>query len=504
VTQHVVIVDDDDLTLKLFTAIAEEISDVVVHAFSSSIEAIDWYHGKDVDLFCFDFNMPPPNGMQMIALVRALPEFALVPIVIVTGAHEREVRYQALDLGANDFLQKPVDRREMLARFTTLLALRKAQKRLAMQVGTLERSLLDSDERSRHHADRLEALWHVANNPNLHDDALMLAMLQHCAIAIRPAQPFRGVLARIEDGTHMRILSAATSPSYEEESELPGEGTLIALSDTVVGSTLAAGGGTHAYDDVQNTDLATQFVRSLHWRAMIVTSFSAGGSSYVLTFSSQTPTIKPFGPQDRAFIEVLASFFAAHYQQRWQSARIGHQLEHDSLTGLWNRSRFRSLGRAAFASKAPAAVAVIDLVDFHRLNEAYGHLSGDAVLVEVAAALANVAREDEIVARVGSDAFGVFFPNVPSRASLLEKIERFGTAFETPMGLGDRDGKQSLHVSGRIGFALAPDDGQTLDELLLCAEGHARATGTGGAQRIFPNAARICDSFVALREGDLT
>jgi DNA-binding response OmpR family regulator len=187
VTQHVVIVDDDDLTLKLFSGIAAEIEGVVVHPFLSSSEAIDWYRGKQVDLFCFDYNMPPPNGMQMIALVRALPEFALVPIVIVTGAHEREVRYQALDLGANDFLQKPVDRREMLARFTTLLALQAAQKRLAMQIGELEQSLLDSEERSRHHAERLEALWQVANNPNLHDDDLMLAMLQNCAVAIRPA-----------------------------------------------------------------------------------------------------------------------------------------------------------------------------------------------------------------------------------------------------------------------------------------------------------------------------
>jgi diguanylate cyclase (GGDEF)-like protein len=486
VTQHVVIVDDDDLTLKLFAGIAAEIEGVVVHPFLSSTEAIDWYHGKQVDLFCFDYNMPLPNGMQMIALVRALPEFALVPVVIVTGAHEREVRYQALDLGANDFLQKPVDRREMLARFTTLLALQATRKRLAMQIGELEQSLLDSEERSRLHAERLEALWQVANNPNLHDDDLMLAMLQNCAVAMRPGQPFRGVLARIEGGTHMRILSAATGPGYEDNTRTPGVGALVPLSDTVVGTTLQSGGGTHAYDDIQTTDLATEFVRSRRWRAMIVTSFMAGAANYVLAFSSQLPAAKPFGPQDNAFVEVLASFFASYYQQHWQSARIGHQLEHDSLTGLWNRSRFRSLGRAAFAPNAPAAVVVVDLVHFHSLNEAHGHLTGDAVLVEVSAALATKANEDEIVARVGSDAFGIFFPSVPSRDWLAESVKRFGSAFEEPMGLGDRDGKESLHVSGRIGFATAPADGATLDELLLRAEGRARSTGAGEYQRIFP------------------
>jgi diguanylate cyclase (GGDEF)-like protein len=488
-TQHVVIVDDDDLTLKLFAGIAAEIKDVVVHTFLSSTAAIDWYHGKQVDCFVFDYNMPPPNGLQMIALVRALPEYALVPIVIATGAHEREVRYQALDAGATDFLQKPVDYREMLARLTTLLALQAAQKRLAQQVGSLEASLLDSEERSREHAERLEALWGIANNPSLHDEALMLAMLQRGAAAIRPGQPYRGVLARVVDGTQLHVLSVADAVGYDDHvRQARGGVVVVPLTDTVAGRMLVAGGGTHAFDDVQESEEATEFTLRRGWRAMIVTSFSAGGSTYILSFASHMRTAKAFGPQDNAYVEVLASFFSTHYQQHWQSARIGHQLEHDSLTGLWNRSRFRSLGRAAFGAGEPAAIAVVDLVEFHKLNEVYGHLTADAVLVEVAAALATKAHENEIVARVGSDAFAIFFPHAPSRQWLVESVARFGTAFNEPMGIGDREGKESLRVSGRIGFALAPQDGTTVDELLLRAEGRGRRGESAEAQFIFPPA----------------
>jgi diguanylate cyclase (GGDEF)-like protein len=473
VPQHVVIVDDDDLTLKLFAGIAGEIDDVVVHTFLSSTDAIDWYHGKTVDCFVFDYNMPAPNGLQMIALVRALPEFALVPIVIATGAHEREVRYKALDAGANDFLQKPVDYREMLARMTTLLALRTAQKRLAQQIGSLEVSLLDAEERSRQHAERLEALWRIINNPNLRDEELMLAMLQNGAAAIRPGQPYRGTLARIED-SHMRLVSTAEAVGY---ADMLGPGsrrvdTLIPLDQTIVASTLLAGGGTKSWDDLEASDDITANARSHGWRAMITTTFSAGGATYVLSFSSNQPTAKPFGAQDHAYIEVIASFFSTHYQQQWQSTRIGHQLEHDSLTGLWNRSRFRSLGRAAFRPDE-SAVAVIDMVAFGAINEAHGHLTGDAILVEVAASLATKARPDEIVARVGGDAFAIFFPAAPTLERLLENLARFGTVFEVPMSIGDRDGKESVAVSGRAGFARAPDDGVTLDDLLLRAEGRA-------------------------------
>jgi diguanylate cyclase (GGDEF)-like protein len=487
VTQHVVIVDDDDLTLKLFASIAGEISDVTVHPFRSSTEAIDWYHGKTVDCFVFDFNMPAPNGLQMIALVRALPEFALVPIVIVTGAHEREVRYQALDAGANDFLQKPVDYREMLARMTTLLALRAAQKKLAMQIGSLESSLLDAEERSRQHAERLEALWRIANNPQLRDDELMLAMLQTGAAAIRPGQPYRGTLGLIEDG-QMRIISTAEGAGYADMLG-PGSsrvGALVPVEDTIVAESLRAGGGTQSWDDLDAANHNTQLARAHGWRAMITTTFSAGGSTYVLSFASNQPTAKPFGPQDHAYIEVLASFFSTHYQQRWQSSRIGHQLEHDSLTGVWNRSRFRSLGRAAFRAGEPAAIAIVDLVRFHTLNETHGHLNGDAVLVEVAAALAAKAHEGEIVARVGGNSFAIFFPSAPAREWLLESIARFGSAFDVQMGIGDREGKESLPVSGRVGFAHAPVDGATFDELLLRAEGRARANAPLADQLTFP------------------
>jgi diguanylate cyclase (GGDEF)-like protein len=491
-TQHVVIVDDDDLTLKLFGSIAGEIPGVVVHTFLTSTEAIDWYHGKEVDCFVFDYNMPLPNGMQMIALVRALPEFAHVPIVIVTGAHEREVRYQALDAGANDFLQKPVDYREMVARMTTLLALRAAQKRLAMQIGSLEQSLLDSEERSRQHAERLEVLWGIANNPNLRDDELIQAMLQRGAAAIRPGQNYRGVLARVE-GDAIRIEAAA-----ETGDSTVRVGALVPLADTIVGKTLQAGGGTYAFDDIKETDHPAPTERRLAWRSRIGTSFTAGGSTYTLVFSSREPTAKLFGSQDKAYVEVLAAFFSSHFQQKWQSSRLGHQLEHDSLTGLWNRSRFRSLGRAAFEPGAAAAVAVINLVQFHALNEKHGHLTGDAVLVEVAAALSAQAREGEIVARTGGNTFAVFFPSVPSRELLEDSVERFGVVFETAMGIGDREGKESLFVSGRIGIAHAPADGATLDDLLLLGEYRSRANLQPGHsnQFTYPGASRSVNAKV--------
>lgn len=478
--QHVVIVDDDDLTVKLFTSIAGEIDGVVVHPFRSSSEALEWAHGRDVDCFVFDYNMPAPNGLQMIWAIRQMPDFALVPIVLVTGAHEREVRYRALDAGATDFLQKPVDLREMVARLTTLLRLQAAQKRLALQVGSLEASLLEAEERSRNHAERLEALWRAATNPSLRDDDLVQAMLEHGASGIRPGQPFRGLLARIENGG-LRLERAARTHGFADAAD-PGSddiGRFVPISDFIGEGSLQAA-ATRAWDDIQSAGEAPPLVLAYGWRAVIRTSFTAGASPYLLAFVSTEPAAKPFALEDRAYVEVLASFFSAHFQQRWQSERIAHQLEHDSLTGLRNRSRFRSLGRAAFGTTPAQAVAVVDVERFREINATHGHLIGDAVLVEVAAALAGAAGEGEVVARVGGDSFGIFFPEVRSRAWLEQRIATFRAVFDAPMGLGDRDGKDTLNVCGTVGVAVAPGDAMTFDALLFHAEGNARSHASFG------------------------
>jgi diguanylate cyclase (GGDEF)-like protein len=125
-------------------------------------------------------------------------------------------------------------------------------------------------------------------------------------------------------------------------------------------------------------------------------------------------------------------------------------------------------------------------VQFHALNEAHGHINGDAVLVEVAAALTIKALPGEIVARVGGNTFGIYLPDAPTQAALAAAVERYGAAFDLQMGIGDREGTQSLPVAARIGFAAAPAGGTTFDELLLSAEGRALAISTHPDRRTFP------------------
>jgi len=86
--------------------------------------ALVWSAQHVADLVFVDFLMPGVNGVEFIRLIKMLPQYAHVPIVMVTAKKDTETRYASLDAGAADFLTKPVDIYECKVRCHHLLAMR--------------------------------------------------------------------------------------------------------------------------------------------------------------------------------------------------------------------------------------------------------------------------------------------------------------------------------------------------------------------------------------------
>jgi diguanylate cyclase (GGDEF)-like protein len=338
-----------------------------------------------------------------------------------------------------------------------------------LQMSRLEESLRDEEERSRHHAERLEALWAIVNEPNLREEEMWLAMLAQGAAAIRPGQVFRGFLWRVQ-GADV-VLEAVTSSPGLLGTETPVEvGFVLQRRGTTIEQVLAEGGGTRSWDDIQAAPFVGANLRAEGTRAFILSTFTAGGSTWVLAFSSLEKARTSLGPQDHTYIEVLASFFANQLQQRWQVDRLRFAQSHDVLTGLLNRSQFRSQARMATTACARHAVIVVDVDGFHEINESYGHMIGDALLVEVGGALQRRVSSGEIIGRLGGDVFAIYVANPASSEVVRARARDFAEAFARAFSTGDREGKDFITLTASLGVALAPEDGLGLDAILAHAD----------------------------------
>lgn len=137
-TQQVLIVDDTEINLVLFGALVKKLDDCQAHVFAEPRKALDWVEANVPDLIIVDYMMPDLDGLEFISLVRAMPGCDLVPILMITANDQKSIRYRALDLGANDFLTKPIDKIEFLARTRNMLSLNQARKHMADHASWLD------------------------------------------------------------------------------------------------------------------------------------------------------------------------------------------------------------------------------------------------------------------------------------------------------------------------------------------------------------------------------
>ena len=151
-------------------------------------------------------------------------------------------------------------------------------------------------------------------------------------------------------------------------------------------------------------------------------------------------------------------------------ADLVEQASRDPLTGLHNRrylvERFVVLLAAAEASAGTLTVVVFDLDRFKQVNDEYGHLAGDAVLVAFALRMARHSPPDALVARWGGEEFFVALPGADAAAGLAYADDVRRRCAQDPIQVGTR----SIRCTVSGGLATYPASGTTMDDLFRAAD----------------------------------
>ncbi|HEY6868265.1 MAG TPA: response regulator, partial [Novosphingobium sp.] len=143
-TDTVLVVDDEPDSLRMITTVLES-AEISVLVATSGQAAIDLLGHIVPDLILMDAVMPGLDGFETTVLIKANPAYSAIPVIFMTGLTESEHVVEAFEVGGADYVRKPVDHMELLARVRVHMAQGRAMQASVASLDATGRQMLATD-----------------------------------------------------------------------------------------------------------------------------------------------------------------------------------------------------------------------------------------------------------------------------------------------------------------------------------------------------------------------
>ncbi|WP_238367966.1 diguanylate cyclase [Mesobacterium pallidum] len=375
------------------------------------------------DAILLSDTLTSPSAEELCQILKADPDMAPIPVMLIVGGADQRARISALRAGADEVISRPFDDAGLLARIRSLLRARDAEAELHLRDDT-ERALGFAE--ARHDFDAPSTVALVASNAALRAQ-LAAPLTKARAHRVRCIAPE----ALIQDApANLDVIVLALSPDHPGQdlsllSELRSRPSLRHAGIVVVVPEEAQGLAPQALDLGANDILV-------------------GGSDTDELLLRLTTQVRRKRTSDRLRDTLRSGLRAAVT---------------DPLTGLYNRRYAEPhLARLVAQSRRtgrPCTVMVADIDHFKRVNDTYGHAVGDLVLTQIADRLRGNLRDRDLVARTGGEEFLIVMPET-SRDEAHVAAERLRELVRGSQ-IGLPDGRGGITVTISIGVAVAED-----------------------------------------------
>ncbi|WP_372604802.1 diguanylate cyclase [Actibacterium sp.] len=384
--------------------------------------ALDIAQRERPDLILLDMMMADMDGVEVCRRLRADPETADIPIIVITASRQSDHKMRALAAGADEFLPKPLDELTLLARVRSLLRARETAQELALR---------DSTRRALGFAEAAE----IFARPGT---AALISGQREQALSWKTA-----LKGRVQTG--LTVMTRTQALALPETSASPDLFVIAAdLDRPGVGLRLL-------------TDLRARAATRHAAIMIVVTEGDHQTAAMALDLGATDLIAAPFDPQEMA-LRLEAQIQRKHQADRLRaSVKDGLRMAvTDPLTGLFNRRyalpHLRQIVSRATETERPFAVMLLDIDRFKTVNDRHGHAAGDVVLQQIAQQIAANLRPVDMIARIGGEEFLIVLPEtapgLASRTAERLRQQIGATPVLLPGGIG------SLVISVSIGLAL--------------------------------------------------
>ncbi|HYC14683.1 MAG TPA: response regulator, partial [Stellaceae bacterium] len=365
---RVLVVDDVEVNVKLLEAkLASEYFHVI--PANSGAMALQLAKRERPDIVLLDVMMPQMDGFEVCRRLKADPDTADIPVVMVTALSDTSERVRGLEAGADDFLTKPVSDIALFSRVRSLVRLKRMTDEWRLREETYGRLAALADR-----------------------EAKAAEETQPAGIVVLEDRPLSAQRI-IETLSANRVVHAPKSADVLAQASAEIELFVLALSERE--DTLRLVADLRAEEATRTAPIL--LIGEAEELPRLSKGLDLGATDYLIRPIDRNELIARVRTQIRR--RRLQERLRETYQRSLSMALT------DSLTGLYNRRYLMAhleglMARAAAGALGPA-VLMIDVDRFKTINDSSGHASGDAVLCEVARRASRYLRAFDLVARYG-------------------------------------------------------------------------------------------------------
>lgn len=411
---RVLIADDDPEVIRVLSIYLQAVG-FSVRVASDAVQTWMFAKQQPLSAVLLDVHLPGGHGLEILRKMKANAQTKGIPILMMSGDADDNLSKESIQLGATDFLPKPLNLDRLLASLRSSLRL--------TGPGQLARSEGSTQEEAS--ATPLPTRILIAE-----DDVLHRRILEK----FLPQWSFQVEVA-CDGESALRALTSENAPQMALlDWMMPG------LDGPAICRRIRAEiGRPYAY---------LILLTAKDQKEDLLEGLEAGADDYL---------IKPFDSQE-LHARLRAGSRILKLQQDLLSAQkdLRHQATHDPLTQTPNRRHILDFLAKELhlgsREESPTAVILADIDHFKNLNDTRGHLAGDAALREVAARLGETIRPYDSVGRYGGEEFLIVAHNceAESAVNLAERLRR--TVGESPVELPDGEAQVTLS----LGIAVSP------------------------------------------------
>jgi two-component system cell cycle response regulator len=450
----IIVADDDQALSRTLTWILKENGYEVV-TVPNGEHLLDHLEQEQFDLLLLDIMMPKVDGLQLLEQVKGDPRHKDLPVLMISSMPPEEATVRSLGLGAADFISKPFRVRELLARV-------KAHLRVGRELNQAR-----AEARSR---------------------SEMVDILQEVTASLKPDEIYHILVRRVARGLRISKCSLVIANPGDEH------GIVVAAYENPMLRNLRV--ELKRYPEIQRALMTGQVVLSkdvqtddlyrdvrAEWeaeghsvptRSAIALPFTLRDQPAGIFFLRTTDEDPPLNQQDVEFADQVIRAAVAALEKAYdlETAVLGREqmkqlAETDPLTETYNRRALseKLLQEMERANRYGTVLTclMIDVDNFKKINDTYGHAVGDNVLRQLAGIFRREQRAVDVVARYGGEEFVILLPETAGSGARIfaERILRRVATHDFG------EGARPVHATISIGIASFPDDRVSDGESLL-------------------------------------